>query len=207
MIDISVLPQKTSEIFELLSHVDFISHFYLTGGTGLALQLKHRESEDLDFFTQREFNPESLQTEALKLGKLTNVMLDKGTLNCFVKGVKLQFLHYPYTMLEKPITYRNLSISSRIDIACTKLITISDRGYKKDFIDLYFLLQKYTLTQLFNALRKKYDNVNYNEAHILKSLLYFEEADEQPMPRLLIPVTWSEVKKYITDVTKKSNIV
>src|SRR3989344_6726861 len=192
MIDTSILPKKTSAIFELLARTDFIRTFYLSGGTGLALQLKHRESEDLDFFSQNEFNPESLQTQIVKLGKLTNVTLDRGTLNCSLKGFKLQFLLCPYKLLEKPLTYQKLSVSSLIDVACTKLITISDRGHKKDFVDLYFLLQHITLTHLFDALTKKYININYNEAHILKSLFYFEEADEQPMPRMLIPVRWSE---------------
>ena len=203
----SILPQKTARMFDLLSHTEFIRNFYLSGGTGLALQLKHRESEDLDFFSRREFVPESIQSQVVKLGKLANVILDKGTLNCVLHGVKLQFLHYPYKLLEKPLTYHNLSISSLLDIACTKLITISSRGNKRDFIDLYFILEHYTLPQLFSALKKKYVAVEYNEVHILKSFVYFTDADKQPMPRMLISVQWKEVKRRTQQVVRESRIL
>lgn len=207
MIDVSILPARTAEVFNLLAGSGLVHPFYLSGGTGLALQLKHRESEDMDFFSKNDFSPELLQSDVVKLGKLTNVTLAKGTLNCSLKGVKLQFLHYPYSLLEKPILYHNISISSLIDIACTKLITISSRGSKKDFIDLYFLLNHYSLSDLFHSLEKKYKAIDYNHIHILKSLEYFDEAEQQPMPRMVIPLQWTEVKKRMLAEVRESNLV
>ena len=134
-------------------------------------------------------------------------MRDKKTFNCSIDGVKVQFLYYPYHLLEERLMHQNIFISSLVDIACTKLISISDRGYKKDFIDLYFLLHHFLLEDLFKALNKKYRNVKFNEVHILKSLLYFKEADEQPMPRMLHPISWDEIKHYIMDITDQSKII
>lgn len=91
---------------------------------------------------------------------------------------------------------------SVIDIACTKLITISMRGSKKDFIDLYFILQQTTLQALFAKLDEKYVNVQYNYPHILKSLVYFNDADNQPMPRMHKDFSWENVKGSIVKQVK-----
>lgn len=78
--------------------------------------------------------------------------------------------------------------------ACDKLRTIGIRGSKKDFIDLYFLLKRFSLEDLFKALKKKYSRVDYNQPHLLKSLVYFVNADSQPMPRMHQDVEWKEIK-------------
>lgn len=194
----SALPPKTKIALDKIINMPDLADFYLSGGTALSLQLGHRESEDLDFFSQKEFNPEMLQSKLIPFGKVTNVEVKKNTLNLFLDYVKIQFLYYPYDLLKKPASYQNISISSLIDIACTKLITISSRGSKKDFIDLFVLLQSFTLHFLFESLDKKYKNINYNHLHIIKSLVFFEDADIQPMPRLHIDINWEEIKKAIT---------
>ena len=122
----------------------------------------------------------------------------KNTLNLFIDGVKLNFLYYPYKLLEDFVIYKNVKISSTVDIACTKLITISSRGSKKDFIDLFVLLQTFTLSELFDCLEKKYEGVGYNKQHIMKLLVFFSDADNQPMPKLHIDTNWDLVKKTIT---------
>ena len=93
-----------------------------------------------------------------------------------------------------------------MDIACTKLITISARGSKKDFIDLYFLLKEYELQTLFEKLKVKYPKTDYNETHILKSLVYFVDADEQPWPRMHKDVSWEEIKEEIVSKVKNLKI-
>jgi hypothetical protein len=101
------------------------------------------------------------------------------------------------------LEWNNMYLSSTIDIACTKLITISMRGSKKDFIDMYVILQKISLPDLLINLDKKYQNVAYNKPHILKSLVYFEDADAQPMPRMHIPLEWDTVKKFMNNEVRK----
>jgi predicted nucleotidyltransferase component of viral defense system len=199
----NILPHNAHELLPKLTTVQRISNFYLSGGTALALQLGHRESIDLDFFTQKDFDPQTLQQELENINSLQNTRLDKGTLNTYMNDVKLQFLHYPYHLIEKPQIWEGIQISSVIDIACTKLITISDRGSKKDFIDLYVILKTYSLPNLFTKLEEKYPNTNYNEPHILKSLVFFADADHQPMPKMHTEIEWGEVKSTIIQEVKK----
>lgn len=196
------LPHKTAELIEHIKSVPELKSFYLSGGTALSLQLGHRESEDLDFFSLLDFKPEVLQAVLLKVGTLESVQLEKGTLNVFLNDVKLQFLHYPYSMLEEFVEWNNLRLSSVIDIACTKLITISSRGSKKDFIDLYIILKNHTLVELFEKLDKKYKGINYNHVHILKSMIYFDDADTEPIPKMHTEVVWEDVKKNIEEKVK-----
>lgn len=197
------IPSATKDLLVDLKRIPDIQNFYLSGGTALSLQLGHRESEDLDFFSKNSFQPELLQHRLSTLGKLEDVSLNEGTLNLFIRGVKLQFLYYPYNLLEEIIPWNGIFVSSIIDIACTKLITISMRGSKKDYVDLYVILQKLPLPMLFTKLEEKYKETDYNMPHILKSLVYFADAEEQPMPKMHMQLSWEEVKNFITQEVKK----
>lgn len=200
---IETIPHATGLVLDKLMKISDIKNFYLTGGTALSLILGHRESEDLDFFIKSNFQPPLLQQKLLQLGKLENVQIDEGTLNLFINKVKLQFLYYPYNLLEEFIPWNGINLSSMIDIACTKLITISMRGSKKDFIDIYVILQNLSLNDLFIKLDVKYQKIRYNRPHILKSLVYFNDADAQPMPRMHIPLEWETVKDFMVKEIKK----
>lgn len=199
---IETLAPPTKNLLDKIKDIPDLQNFYLTGGTALALYLGHRESEDLDFFTKDKFNPEILQQKLSSINRLENVEVAEGTLNVFLENVKLQFLNYPYDLLEKPQMWNGILLSSVIDIACTKLITISMRGSKKDFIDIYIILKKFSLTELFKKLDEKYSNVNYSHTHILKSLVYFDDANAQPMPRMHIQLNWEEIKSTIVKEVK-----
>lgn len=199
------LPEKTAKLVQRiqLALPDFLKDFYLSGGTALSLQLGHRESEDLNFFSRQSFEPERLQENLLIMGTLEQTELASGTLNTFLDGVKLQFLEYPYDLLEPTIDMRAIQLSAVADIACTKLQTIGMRGHKKDFIDLYFVLQRHSLGELFKLLERKYVNINYSQTHILKSLVFFDDADGQPMPKMHRDVRWEAVKDSIIDHVRK----
>lgn len=199
---INTLAPKTKTFLSKISDQNFLNQFYLSGGTALALWQGHRESEDLDFFTETSFDPIRLQSELEKITNLSGLELDKGTLNCHADDVQLQFLHYPYGLLNKPIPWQGINLSSVEDIACTKLLTISSRGSKKDFIDLYFILKEYSLKNLFTLLKNKYPKTDYNQLHILKSLVYFSDAESQPMPRMHVNVSWEQIKDSIISTIK-----
>ena len=201
------LSQLTGKLLTAFTkHRKLLGGFYLTGGTALTLHFGHRESDDLDFFSQRPFNSQRLLQHLEPMGRLENIELDKGTLNAFINKVKVQFLYYPYRLLEKSRMWKGIAISSLIDIACTKCVTISTRGSKKDFIDMYALLQHYSLKEILRKVKQKYQEIDYSEPAILKSLVYFEEAEQQPMPRLHINVEWEEVKKIIAQKVKSFKI-
>lgn len=198
---LETLPSKTAKLIKALQQIQppFLKDFYLSGGTALSLQLGHRQSIDLDFFDQESFDPKLLQIQLERLGQLKSLKLGKNTLNTFLKDVQVQFLGYPYRLLKPLIDWKGLKISSIIDIACTKLQTISLRGSKKDFVDLYFILKKYSLPKLFKKLDEKYQGSDFNKVHILKSLVYFDDAETQPMPKMCREITWREVKKTISN--------
>lgn len=193
------LPPKTAQLIKVFqkNRLSFLKNFYLSGGTALSLQINHRQSIDLDFFSQKDFDPQAVQKELETLSKLTDLELDKNTLNAFLKGVQVQFLGYPYPLLKPAYNWEGINISSVLDIACTKLQTISQRGSKKDFVDLYFILNKYSLKELFQKMDQKYPKANFNKVHLLKSLTYFVDADLQPMPKMRQKTDWEKIKKVI----------
>lgn len=203
------LPPDTAKLLSLMqqSNPDFLSSFYLSGGTALSLQLGHRESEDLDFFTQEPFKPELIEQQLLEYGKLSETELSSGTLNTYLNGVKLQFLHYPYRLIEPEVVWEGIHLSSVIDIACTKLQTVGMRGSKKDFIDIYFLLQQMPLETLLKYTKEKYAESDYSETHILKSLVYFDDAEVQPMPRMHQDVSWEQIKQEIITAVKSAPVL
>ncbi len=202
----ATLPTRTANLVEKIQSLpveeNIFHQFYLSRGTGLSLQIGHRESEDLDFFSEEPFDPEQIQRLLIQLGSVSETELATGTLNTFLDGVKLQFLEYPYRLIEPTVEWKNITLSSVADIACTKLQTIGMRGSKKDFIDLHFLFDIYSLPELFEMLDDKYPAADYSKTHILKSLVYFEDAEVQPMPRMHLNVSWEDVKEKMRDASK-----
>ena len=195
-----ILEQKTKLVFGKIANTEIIKDFYLAGGTALALQLGHRKSIDLDWFSKKPFLVKKLKKELRELGKFEIDSEEKDTLNCRLNGVRLSFFEYPYRVLFPFIKYEKTRVADFKDIACMKLDAISSRGSKKDFIDLYFLLKLVPLEKLLELFFKKYKGIDYNKMHLLKSLVYFEEAEKDPMPKMFKRVAWKNVKE---DILKK----
>lgn len=171
--------------------------FYLAGGTALALQLGHRLSVDLDWFSAKDFSRAVLMETLSPLGRFELTGEEEGTVHGLFNGVRISFLRYAYPLLFPPVEFRGASLADERDIAAMKLDAVSSRGRKKDFIDIYFLLERYALPELLEIFEKKYAAVKFNKLHILKSLSYFEDAEDEPMPTMLKLVSWEEVKKKI----------
>jgi len=187
-----------------LGQLDFLKSFYLAGGTALALQLGHRQSIDLDFFSDQKFDNEKIKRALAPLGKLKIIAEEKDTLHVAVNNVLISFLYYPYPLLNKKILVDKIFLTPWQDIAAMKLSAIASRGSKKDFIDLYFILQKISLTELFSIFAKKYKGLDYSTGHLLKSLVYFPDADKEPLPKMLAKISWPKIKKEISALIKKT---
>ena len=199
------LAPGTGALLEKIATQPFLKNFYLAGGTALALEFGHRISIDLDFFSQTDFSISELKEIIPKVGKYELTNEEPGTLDGVLDGVKLTFLRYPYPLLSPLISYKNIFMADERDIAAMKLSAISSRGSRKDFVDLYVLLEKYHLRELIALFEKKYADVTYNKLHLLKSLTYFADADEEPMPHMLASFTWEEAKARI--VTEAKSLV
>ena len=192
---------KTKQVLDRLKNISLFNDFYLAGGTGLALQLGHRKSIDLDFFTKTYPKRDTLLSN-LKIFRPTIIQEALGTLDTTIDDVKVSFLEYKYPLLTSPINFEGVNLASVLDIAAMKLSAISSRGSKKDFIDIYFILKDFPLDQLFAYFEEKFEGVAYQKLHILKSLSFFDDAINEPQPDMLIDVDWEEVKASIENNVK-----
>jgi hypothetical protein len=198
-----ILSKKTQSNLELLNKKKLLDNFYLAGGTGLALQIEHRKSRDLDFFTKQSLDPKILLVKLKKLGKLSVEKEAKNTLVGILNGSNISFMTYEFPLLQPLEKVQNIRIASIQDIACMKLSAVSSRGTKRDFIDLYFICQKISLKNLLKLFQKKYQGINYSMIHLLKSLTYFEDAQKEEMPYMLREVSWQNVQEYFKKEVKK----
>lgn len=198
------LSNATRKNLGLLGQEPQVKKFYLAGGTAAALQLGHRFSFDLDFFSQQEFSTRMLIEILEKMGKLDVEQRAENTLVGNLNKVKISFFTYKYPLLYKPEKFMGIQIASLPDIAAMKLDAIATRGRKRDFIDLYEICQqKYTLFETFDFLEKKYAGVNYNKIHLLKSLTYFVDAEGDEIPKMIKKISWSKVKEFFINEAKK----
>lgn len=195
-----ILGTQTAYGLEHLAPLKELSPFYLAGGTGLALQLGHRRSLDLDFFSPKEFSPDRLVTILGRHGKFSLEGKEQGTLHGIFEGAKISFLYYPYKLLFPCTRFNGLKVADTRDIGCMKLDAASSRGTRKDFIDLWFLLKEISLSEMLTLFEKKYKHVDYNLGHVLKSLVYFKDAAQEPDPVMLKPYSW---KKLVHDLEQK----
>jgi hypothetical protein len=175
-----------------------LTPFYLAGGTGLALRLGHRRSVDLDFFTLEPFNEEALIQNVQNLKEFSLVAKEPGTLHAHIGGTKVTFLAFPYPLLFSCATFLEVSIADPRDIACMKVSAIAGRGTKRDFVDLYAVAQEYGLPEILAWFQKKFAATNYSPVHLLKSLTYFDDAEKDPAPDMLVALSWEEVKRFFT---------
>lgn len=195
------LTKNTKRLLEALGRSGITKDFYLAGGTALALYLGHRLSIDLDWFSKDFTHNREFRRRLEQLGRLTVDSESEDTFNGSLSGVRISFFRYPYKLIFPKKKYKeNIFLASEQDIACMKLDAIATRGTKKDFVDLHFLLEKYNIRELLSFLKRKYQGIEYNETHLLKSLVYFNDAEKTIMPKLLKPISWDEIKK---DIQKK----
>lgn len=173
----------------------FISEgkFYLAGGTAVYYYLNHRESIDLDFFTQKNFD--FLQQHLSVPGAMI-LYRDSKTIHIEIKGVKVSFFHYPYPLI-RPLNYlENIPVAHLEDILCMKVNAIINRGSRKDFIDVYFIMQflEIDAKRCIELFQEKFGP--HNPLVIRKAMVYFADADREPELRMLKPVKWEEVKRF-----------
>jgi hypothetical protein len=199
----NILDKKRLAILPFLKK--FKADFYLAGGTGLALQLGHRDSIDFDFFSLKNFETKDLYAqikEAFAGHKLLKVQDEKNTLTVFIdENIKLSFFSYPYKLIGKLIAEENFKIASIEDIAIMKMAAIVSRATNKDYIDLYFILKKMSLKDVLYKMEKKLPDLDLNL--VLKSLVYFEDIVCEPIKfKNGKKVSFSVVKEFIKKEVK-----
>ena len=191
------------ELLELLKELMLVkefANFNLVGGTALALYEGHRYSVDIDLFGRSEINTD-LFTEIVKEKGETFILSQSSKILIYViNNIKVDFVDYNFTLLEPVTMIDGIRLVSKQDIAAMKLNAIAGRGSKKDFIDVYQLLKDFTLVEMLAFYSQKYPNGS--EFMVLKSLLYFDDAEIEPDPIMLIPISWNQVKERIINEVK-----
>lgn len=190
----TVEPQ-TLELLRKLQCLPSLRNTRLVGGTSLALQIGHRKSVDLDFFGEISVDSSVLTDELRELGNLVVLKASSRIHIYLLNNIKVDIIDYSYSWLEDSLYCDNLHLGGLKDIAAMKLAAITGRGTKKDFIDLYYLSQRFTLSEMLSFYERKYpDGTAFM---VLKSLSYFDDAEDDPSPFMLEKVDWSDVKKHI----------
>lgn len=179
--------------------------FYLAGGTAVALQIGHRRSVDLDFFSRTEDVPTIRPGLEETLAKFNASLVDSawGNLIYLVRDVRVGFYGYGYELMSPLVEKEGLRLASLEDIALMKLDALLSRAARKDFYDLYFICQRIPLRQLLDVAPQKYPFVRDFEAQVVKRLIYFDNAEHETNPPLLEPVTWETIKEYFVAQAKE----
>ena len=187
------------------SQTEIGARFYLAGGTALSLQLGHRRSVDLDFFSPTEDIPTIRPVLEESLAAFHPTLADSawGNLVYLAQDVRVGFYGYGFPLVAPLAEIENLRLASLEDIALMKLDALLSRAARKDFYDLYFICQKISLRQLFDLAPRKYSNVRDFEVQTVKRLVYFENAEADVDPVLLQPVSWQAVKEYFIQQAKE----
>jgi len=199
-----VLPGNTKAVLALLERSKIIQKAYLAGGTALALQLGHRISYDLDFFTQEEFDEGMLLPEIEKISDFQLERIAWKTILGKFKDVRFSIFYYKYPLLYPARKFGMINVIDIHDIAAMKIAAIASRGTKRDFVDLYFICKEdVSLVKAIQLYDKKYKNLATTEIHIMKSLVYFDDAEPENVPKMLKRAVWKDIKRYFETEIRK----
>jgi predicted nucleotidyltransferase component of viral defense system len=197
----SAVSESTFKLLEDLQSVEEFLKLRLVGGTSLALQIGHRISVDLDLFGEVDFDSQLFndfdKVQVIKKSKNINIFE--------INDVKVDIVNYSYPWLDNELHIENTRLASLKDIAAMKIAAVTGRGSKKDFVDLFFLLKEFSFNEIMSFYEQKYSDASIYLA--LKSLLYFDDADNEPPLNMLIDTHWQGVKdRIIEEVTKYSGV-
>lgn len=188
-------------VLETLMSIPALKDLRLVGGTSLALQIGHRHSVDIDLFGTHELDGQDFYQAFSTFNEVRQLHKTKSINIFLIEGVKVDIVNYRYPWLDSEYEVEGIRMASLRDIAAMKISAITQRGSKKDFIDLHLLLMHFTMSQMMSFYREKI--TDGNEWLALRSLAFFEDADQQPMPRMFSATSWDEIKASIIAEVKK----
>lgn len=195
MLSYQTVEPHTLELLRRLMEAPLLRQTRLVGGTALALQYGHRSSVDLDFFGDVDASTEELSQVLGQVGAVTLMGQGKMIKGFVVDGIRIDIVSYAYPWLEDAVVKDGLRLASPVDIAAMKVYAIENRGSRKDFIDMYFLLKHYSLDEILLFYKRKYPE--HSEFVALRSLTYFEDAESFAMPKMYASFDWEDLKRSI----------
>ncbi|MGH7492694.1 MAG: nucleotidyl transferase AbiEii/AbiGii toxin family protein [bacterium] len=199
-----ILNQGQTSALALLRECPEIDKFYLAGGTALALHLGHRYSRDFDFFTGEQFDEGMLLQNLQNLGQCQDIRKTRQTLFLKFEAILCSFILYKYPLIDFPaVTPWGFSIVSMREIGAMKIMAIGDRGRRRDFVDLYFIMRDLGIEKIWQDFETKYAGTGYDSYHFLRALTYFDDAEGDPMLEMIDEIEWMEVKKHLENEVRK----
>jgi len=198
MLHLETVHPDTLDLLKRIQSLPVLSETRLVGGTALALQLGHRRSIDLDFFGN--WGEAHLQSELESCGAVVRTGGTSRLQFYEIDHVKVDFVTYDYSWLREPLCEDNIRLAQIEDIAAMKLEAVTNRGSKKDFIDVAFLLDLFPLKEMLDLYQRKYPSGL--KLLVMRSLVYFDDAEMTDMPVMLKPLSWDEAKARICDAVR-----
>lgn len=191
------LSGKAQKSLALLGKNILPSGTYMAGGSALALYFGHRLSIDFDFFTPVSFSADKVIEKLKEQGDFITQTAISDTLLGSFNGIKFNLFYYQYPLLFSPHKFLGVKIADSKDIGAMKIAAVTDRGTKKDFIDLFFLSKNgASLEECFSFYDKKYKSLGNNIYSIITSLSYFVDAENSEMPKMIDKISWKDVKTF-----------
>ncbi|MBI5196498.1 MAG: nucleotidyl transferase AbiEii/AbiGii toxin family protein [Nitrospirae bacterium] len=199
------LPAKGQKALGWFKNIAAKKHLILAGGTALALQLGHRISVDLDFFTMDDFSSESLIQEIKRLKFDYQILQEEaGSLTVIVNSVKVSVFRYHCPFTDLKVKIKSIPVASILDIAAMKVIAITQRGAKRDFADLYFILQDTPFRKVAANMLRRFGTERVNPLLIGKALVFFNDAEGDPEPQYLRDKPdWKDIKRFFKKNVKQ----
>lgn len=205
MLHYNALHPAALGLLKRLAAAPLLTDFRLVGGTALALHIGHRVSVDLVFFNDggHEYGD---WTDSFSVYGHTRLEQASPHIHVYnIAGIRVDVVSLKHAWLEPPLVEDGIRLASLIDIAAMKLAAITNRGTRKDFIDVAFLLDRYNLDEMLDAYMKRSpDGMPFLVA---KSLAYFDDAEEEPMPHMLVTRDWEQVKQTVFDAVKGARLL
>ena len=201
MLHVETVSPSTLDLLRRLQRMPELVNMRLVGGTALALHLGHRKSIDLDLFGN--FDPTVSYRKILSDAGYSTEGSESGTVQSLrVENVKVDLVNYPYPWIDDVLVEGDVRLAGLKDIVAMKLSAVANRGRKKDFIDIARLLDDFPLDQMFDLYKKKFSVSELSFP--LRGLMYFDDAEEDPMPEMLgNSLTWENVKKKVIATTRE----
>lgn len=201
MLHYETIDTKTLGLLKRLQQVPAFSNLRLVGGTSLALQMGHRKSVDIDLFGYIQHDEHTISQSLSEIGDVTILKKSENINIYLIDKIKVDIVNYPYLWIENPLIEDQLTLAKPKDIAAMKLAAITGRGTKKDFVDLFFLLQTFSLKEMLSFYNQKYPDGS--EFLVLKSLSYFKDANEDEEPFMLKQIKWKDVRETIEGAVRE----
>ncbi len=201
MLQRKTVEPHTLSLIQSLQQKDYLQSFLLVGGTALALQIGHRTSTDIDLFTNERFDvPDLLTSLQLDYEIAINQQM-RHALLANIENIKTDFVFQPSQLIGNPVIEENVRMASLLEIAAMKIGAITARGKKRDFIDIFCLLDYYSMNEMLDAFLLKYKSAKAELA--IRSLFYFEDAENDTDPKCFFSYDWSTIKQRVKTESSK----